>query len=189
MRSSRLSSFLACSSASFVIPALFVASRSSEFRPIFHRLRPAPSGYAALLAQNMLALLRRSDCWVCSPICLESLSTSIRCASNASTLSRSSLMSMVSSTSCFSGARNVDDARDEVGERRRRIQILDRRGHAEGTSEGARWPRAPELLTRTHACFDLGRHHLGDADLLDARDQEREAGKDTRRCGCAVRLA
>jgi hypothetical protein len=43
-----------------------------------------------------------SDCWVCSPICFDSLRTSMRCARSASTLSSRSLISIVSSTACFS---------------------------------------------------------------------------------------
>ena len=73
------------------------------------------------------------------------------------------------------GRREVRDIGDEVGQRRRRLNLLDGRGDL-GRQVGQQRNRlAGALLQLVHARGDLGGKHLGLADLVDARHQERIA--------------
>ena len=71
----------------------------------------------------------------------------------------------------------VENAGDEIGERRGRIQILDGRGHLHGHVRHQLDGFAGARSEQADARLDLGRHHLGDADFLDARHQKREPGQ------------
>jgi hypothetical protein len=69
----------------------------------------------------------------------------------------------------------VDEPCDEVGELGRRGEIVDCRRHL-ARNIGQQLDRlAGALLEQGDANFDLRRHHLIDADLLDARHQKRKA--------------
>ena len=73
------------------------------------------------------------------------------------------------------GRREVRDIGDEVGQRGRRLNLLDGRGDL-GRQVGQQRNRlAGALLQLVHARGDLGGKHLGLADLVDARHQERIA--------------
>jgi hypothetical protein len=71
----------------------------------------------------------------------------------------------------------VEDAGDEVGQRGRRIQGLDRgrdlRRHVREELQGL----ARAAAQQADARLDVGRHHLGGADVLHPRDQERKSLK------------
>src|SRR6516225_3152183 len=71
----------------------------------------------------------------------------------------------------------VEDAGDEIGERGSRIEILDSRGHLHGDVRQKLDGFAGARSDQADARLDVGRHDLGDADFLDARDQKREAAK------------
>ena len=71
----------------------------------------------------------------------------------------------------------VDDAGDEIGKRGGRIQVFDRRRHFRGNVGQELDGFARTGPHEADARLDLGRHHLGEADLLDAGDQERKPGQ------------
>ena len=74
--------------------------------------------------------------------------------------------------------RSVDDAGDEVGERGGGIEVVDRRRHLGGHVRQQLHRLAGALAQQVDAGLDLRRQDLGDADLLDPRDQERKAGEE-----------
>ena len=71
----------------------------------------------------------------------------------------------------------VEDAGNEIGERGRRIQLLDRGRHLRRNIRQQLDDVLGAPLHQAHARLDVGRHDLGDADFLDARDQERKSGE------------
>ena len=115
-----------------------------------------------------------ADCCVCSPICFDNLRTSMRCASSASTLSRRSLMSIVSRTACFSeGFASMMPAMKSASadaESNSRSQ----RPLPRGRSAAAGSLREPGFGPG-NARLHLGRHDFGNADFLDPRHQETES--------------
>ena len=69
----------------------------------------------------------------------------------------------------------IDDAGDEVGQRRRQFQAVDRGRHLRRDVRQQLHRLARALADQARARLDLRRHHLGDADLLDPRHQKRIA--------------
>ena len=176
MRSSRFSSFSAWFSASSGMPALAIASRSSAisawpsspspssfwiWRSCSRRMcsRWRPDSDSLRLLADLLGQPQHLD------LLGEVAQQLVEPFADVERLQQILLL----------GRREVRDIGDEVGQRRRRLNLLDGRGDL-GRQVGQQRDRlAGALLQLVHARGDLGGKYLGLADLVDARHQERIA--------------
>jgi hypothetical protein len=117
-------------------------------------------------------------CWVCSPISFESCRTWSRFASSPSSLSSSLRQVKGLQQILLLADGYIDDAGKKVSERRRRFQAVD------GGRDFRRQVRqqldrlSGARLEQTHPRLDIRRYHLGNADLLNARNDKWKAGEE-----------
>ena len=90
----------------------------------------------------------------------------MRRASSSSSLSSRAFRSKVSSSACFSSARDVDQAGDHVGELRRVVDALQAGDHLGRHLRQQLQGLERALLERARAAFDLGIDALGIVDVL-----------------------
>ena len=181
MRCSRRNSLRACSSTSSGMLALAMASSSSAISAALPS-SPSPSSrwIAAICSRSSASRWRSSSAaLVCWPISCDRRSTSMRCASSREHLVHArgevdgleNLLLLV--------RRHVHIGGGEVGERRRRLDRLDR-----GDQLGRRLRQQLDRLQRLRSQIqeprlDLGRRGVGLGDVQDARDQERPAAQNS----------
>src|SRR5215472_7095632 len=175
MRSSRLSSFVAWSLASFGMPAFY--AQLGELDRFFVALAQLLLNVAQLLAQDMLALLRGERLLGLLANLLGELEHLDALREQRQHFGEPLLDIDRLQHVLFFRRLGVEDTGDEIGERGGRVQILDGRGHFHGDVRQQFDGLAGARSHQADARLDVGRHHLGDADLLDARYQKRKPAK------------
>ena len=177
MRSSRFSSLLACSSASGGMPALAINSRKAAISADLSSSSPSSFWIWRSCSRRMCwRCCDDSDCWVCSPISLDRRSTWRRWPMRAMVLSSRAWTSNVSKKVLLLCRLGIDDAGDEVGQRRGRVEAVDGRGHFARHVRQQFDRLAGPLPQQTDARLDVRRDDLVHADLLDPCHEERIAG-------------